>query len=136
MLRFFFFKQKTAYEMRISDWSQTCALPILISFLANVYKKGYVPAGAVNWGDADNNAAFYSHQVVMTFNPSLSIPAGKQGDQKVYPDIVTMEPPAGVDGKATPSLVAVNSVIVPAGSKHVDLAKAFLQIVDESCGDS
>src|SRR3546814_3795784 len=26
---FFFFKQKTAYEMRISDWIQTCALPIL-----------------------------------------------------------------------------------------------------------
>src|SRR3546814_2769910 len=25
---FCFFKQKTAYEMRISDWSQTCALPI------------------------------------------------------------------------------------------------------------
>src|SRR3546814_17435114 len=25
---FFFFKQKTAYEMRISDWSSTCALPI------------------------------------------------------------------------------------------------------------
>src|SRR3546814_450082 len=25
---FFFFKQKTAYEMRISDWIQTCALPI------------------------------------------------------------------------------------------------------------
>src|SRR3546814_8340353 len=24
---FFFFKQKTAYEMRISDWVQTCALP-------------------------------------------------------------------------------------------------------------
>src|SRR3546814_434173 len=24
----FFFKQKTAYEVRISDWSQTCALPI------------------------------------------------------------------------------------------------------------
>src|SRR3546814_7715800 len=26
---FFFFKQKTAYELRISDWSSTCALPIL-----------------------------------------------------------------------------------------------------------
>src|SRR3546814_1339779 len=25
---FFFFKQKRAYEMRISDWSSTCALPI------------------------------------------------------------------------------------------------------------
>src|SRR3546814_9742891 len=29
--RFFFFKQKTAYAMRISDWSQTCALPISAS---------------------------------------------------------------------------------------------------------
>src|SRR3546814_2760722 len=27
-MSFFFFKQKTAYEMRISDWSSTCALPI------------------------------------------------------------------------------------------------------------
>src|SRR3546814_4987472 len=26
----FFFKQKTAYEMLISDWIQTCALPILL----------------------------------------------------------------------------------------------------------
>src|SRR3546814_20449885 len=26
---FFFFKQTTAYEMRISDWSSACALPIL-----------------------------------------------------------------------------------------------------------
>src|SRR3546814_9244657 len=29
---FFFFKQKTAYEMRISDGVQTCALPICIPF--------------------------------------------------------------------------------------------------------
>src|SRR3546814_4983247 len=26
----FFFKQKTAYEMRISDWSSECALPISV----------------------------------------------------------------------------------------------------------
>src|SRR3546814_4072843 len=28
IVNFFFFKQKTAYEMRISDGVQTCALPI------------------------------------------------------------------------------------------------------------
>src|SRR3546814_4312460 len=28
---FFFFKQKTAYEMRISDWSSECALPICVA---------------------------------------------------------------------------------------------------------
>src|SRR3546814_2696620 len=32
VLLFFFFKQKTAYEMRISDWVQTCALPICIQY--------------------------------------------------------------------------------------------------------
>src|SRR3546814_13052381 len=31
---FFFFKQKTAYEMRISDWSSDCALPILVCWLS------------------------------------------------------------------------------------------------------
>src|SRR3546814_17601098 len=33
MLFFFFFKQKTAYEMRISDWIQTCALPVASLFI-------------------------------------------------------------------------------------------------------
>src|SRR3546814_10126428 len=28
ILFLFFFKQKTAYELRISDWSSECALPI------------------------------------------------------------------------------------------------------------
>src|SRR3546814_8848546 len=32
----FLFKQKTAYEMRISDWVQTCALPIYGSDIVGV----------------------------------------------------------------------------------------------------
>src|SRR3546814_9934649 len=39
---FFFFKQKTAYEMRISDWSSTCALPILLGeIIAKVSGQSY-----------------------------------------------------------------------------------------------
>jgi len=30
MCFFFFFKQKTAYEVGTGDWSSTCALPISI----------------------------------------------------------------------------------------------------------
>src|SRR3546814_4353258 len=37
---FFFFKQKTAYEMRVSDWSSTCALPIYASVGFNVAEGG------------------------------------------------------------------------------------------------
>src|SRR3546814_7277604 len=48
---FFFFKQKTAYEMRISDWSSACALPISITtqevFLRSKYKPVCLVAEAV-----------------------------------------------------------------------------------------
>src|SRR3546814_5035005 len=37
---FFFFKQKTAYEMRISDWSSD----VCSSDLANDCERGHVPA--------------------------------------------------------------------------------------------
>src|SRR3546814_2891630 len=46
---FFFYKQKTAYEMRISDWIQTCALPI--------YSSSKVDAGGADayFDNAANN---------------------------------------------------------------------------------
>src|SRR3546814_10507275 len=37
---FFFFKQKTAYEMRISDWSSTCALPICFAVPISAWFRG------------------------------------------------------------------------------------------------
>src|SRR3546814_3305105 len=37
---FFFFKQKTAYEMRISDGVQTCALPISVLAVELVAVRG------------------------------------------------------------------------------------------------
>src|SRR3546814_7423949 len=47
---FFFFKQKTAYEMRISDWSSTCALPIWIeAALGRVVEFGPLPGWRPAW---------------------------------------------------------------------------------------
>src|SRR3546814_9693255 len=38
---FFFFKQKTAYEMRMSDWSSECALPIyMLISVTNINEAG------------------------------------------------------------------------------------------------
>src|SRR3546814_5186897 len=55
----FFFKQKTAYEMRISDWSSD----VCSSDLGQVRRAGVVPAhrvarprGAARAGDADCSA--------------------------------------------------------------------------------
>src|SRR3546814_7573537 len=48
---FFFFNQKTAYEMRISDWIQTCALPICNYrhyMLKEIYEQPAVMGDTIN----------------------------------------------------------------------------------------
>src|SRR3546814_8075816 len=50
VLLFFFVKQKTAYEMRISDWVQTCALPISA-------RPGVGIRGRGGWATRDREAA-------------------------------------------------------------------------------
>src|SRR3546814_980286 len=42
-LRFFFFKQKTAYEMRISDWSSdVCSSDLLIDWVLRAYESSEI----------------------------------------------------------------------------------------------
>jgi multiple sugar transport system substrate-binding protein len=36
------------------------------------YKEGFVPPGAINWNDADDNNAFHSKQIVMDLDGSIS----------------------------------------------------------------
>jgi multiple sugar transport system substrate-binding protein len=92
------------------------------------FKAGYVPPSAINWGDPDNNVAFFSKQIIMTNNASLSIPAAKFDDKQLYEhDIVTREMPNTPAGEPMTSLVAVKVAIVPKAAEHVDLAKDFLK---------
>ena len=91
------------------------------------YKKGFVPPGAVNWGDVDNNNAFYAKQVVMTPNATISI-AVAQADKtdQYYKEIITHGMPLGNDGNPVPGVLAVSPCIIPKGAKNVAGAKALL----------
>jgi multiple sugar transport system substrate-binding protein len=115
-------------QLTIGDPKEREAVIKALTLLTDAYKKGYVPSSAINWGDPDNNAAFFSKQIVMTNNASLSIPVAKKDDKKLYEhDIVTQAMPLAADGKPMTSLVAVKVAIVPKGAQHVDLAKDFLR---------
>src|SRR3546814_7345635 len=52
MVFVFFFKQKTAYEMRISDWSSdVCSSDLFLAWHKILYKKGWIaPAWPVEYG--------------------------------------------------------------------------------------
>src|SRR5947209_17920426 len=65
------------------------ALQALI-YPATAYKEGFVPPGAINWNDADDNNAFHAKQIVMDLDGSLSTEVAIIKNQQDYNDIVTM----------------------------------------------
>ena len=43
-----------------------------LTYPATAYKEGFVPPGAINWNDADDNNAFHAKQVVMDLDGTIS----------------------------------------------------------------
>lgn len=99
-----------------------------LNALTKPYKDGFVPAGAINWGDPDNNSAFYAKQIVMTPNATISIAVAQmEKTEQYYKQIITMPQPNGPDGKPVTSLVSVKLAFIPKAAQHVDAAKDFLK---------
>lgn len=96
--------------------------------LTQPYKDGFVPPGAINWGDPDNNNAFFAKQIVMTPNATISIAVAQMEKTDQYmKEIVTQQLPLGPDGKPVTSMVAVKQAFIPKGAKNVAGAKDFLK---------
>ena len=43
-----------------------------LTYPTTAYKEGFVPPGAINWNDADDNNAFHSKQIVMDLDGTIS----------------------------------------------------------------
>jgi multiple sugar transport system substrate-binding protein len=99
-----------------------------LTALTTPYKDGFVPPGAINWGDPDNNNAFYAKQIVMTPNATISIAVAQMEKTEQYlNEIRTMALPSGPEGRPVTSLVSVKLAFIPKGAKNVDGAKEFLK---------
>src|SRR5437588_8466736 len=102
------------------------ALQALI-YPATAYKEGLVPAGAINWNDADDNNAFHAKQIVMDIERSLSTEVAIIKNQQDYNDIVTMRLPLSTDGMPVPVEQGSLCGLIPKGAKNVEVAKDFLK---------
>jgi multiple sugar transport system substrate-binding protein len=102
------------------------ALKALI-YPTTAYKEGFVPPGAINWNDADDNNAFHAKQIVMDIERSLSTEVAIIKNQQDYNDIVTMRLPLSNDGKAVPVEQGSLCGLIPKGAKNVEVAKEFLK---------
>src|SRR3954462_13556063 len=119
-------------KLNIDDPIVRKAAMTALERLTTPFKKGYVPPSAINWGDVDNNNAFYAKQIVMTPNTTISIAVAQmeKADQ-YYKQIITTGIPDGNDGRPVPSLLGVSPCLIPKGAKNIDGAKdlirAFIQ---------
>ncbi len=113
------------------------AIVATLKWFGDLFTSGYVPPDATNWTDGDNNAGFHSRSIVMTPNPSQSIPAAqffnKEDPQKnnYFNLTATIEWPDGPDGRKATYLSAVKTIVVPRDSKNQTLAKDFIKFLVE-----
>ena len=98
-----------------------------LTYPTTAYKEGFVPPGAINWNDADDNNAFDGKQIVMDLDGSLSTEVAIIKNQPDYNDIVTMGLPLSNDGKAVPSQAGSLCGLIPKGAQNVAVAKDFLK---------
>ena len=104
-----------------------------LAWFAELYNSGYVPPDAINWSDGDNNANFHSKSIVMTPNPSLSIPAHWffNGPESYFYKMATVEWPDNPGGGKASYMVAVKTILMPKDGKNTDLGKEFIKFVLE-----
>jgi multiple sugar transport system substrate-binding protein len=100
-----------------------------LTYPAMAYKDGFVPPGAINWNDADDNNAFHAKQIVMDLDGTISTEVAvlSQGKKDDYDDIVTMGLALSNDGKVVPSHGLNACGLIPKGAKNVAVAKDFLK---------
>jgi multiple sugar transport system substrate-binding protein len=120
----------------VADQPQNRAAIIkTVQWFGELYNSGYVPPDAVNWTDGDNNANFHSKAIVMTPNPSLSIPAHHffNSPDNYFNKMATVEWPDGPDGKKATYMIAVKTIMLPKDgvNKNPELAKEFVDFVLE-----
>src|SRR5205814_9391226 len=116
-------------KLHVDDPKLKEAVVKALSYAPTAYKEGFVPPGAINWNDADDNNAFHAKQIVMDLDGTISTEVAvlSQGKKSDYDDIVTMGLPLNNDGKPVPSKVTNPSSLIPKGAKNVADAKNFLK---------
>src|ERR1700736_4855963 len=98
-----------------------------MTYPTTAYKEGFVPPGAINWNDADDNNAFHGKQIVMDLDGSLSTEVAIIKNQQDYNDIVTFGLALSNDGKSVASQAVPLCGLIPKGAQNVAVAKDFLK---------
>jgi len=114
-------------KLHLDDPTVPEAVLKAMTYPTTAYKEGYVPPGAINWNDADDNNAFHAKQIVMDLDGTISTEVAVKHKEQDYRDIATVGLPLSNDGKPVPSQAPSACGLIPKGAKNVSVAKDFLK---------
>src|SRR5216683_4601913 len=114
-------------RLHLDDHKVREAVTKALTYPTTAYKEGFVPPGAINWNDADDNNAFHAKQIVMDLDGTISTEVAIFNKQQDYNDIVTMGLPLGNDRNPVPSLTTNACGLIPRGANNVAVAKDLLK---------
>ena len=100
-----------------------------LTYPTTAYKEGFVPPGAINWNDADDNNAFHAKQIVMDLDGTLSTEVAvlSQERRRITTTSSRWACALSNDGKPVPSRASSLCGLIPKGAKNVAVAKDFLK---------
>jgi multiple sugar transport system substrate-binding protein len=114
-------------KLHVDDPKVREAVIKALTYPTTAYKEGFVPSGAINWNDSDDNNAFHAKQIVMDLDGTISTEVAIIKDQQEYDDIVVMGLPLSNDSKTVPTQVTNAGGMIPKGAKNIEVAKDFLK---------
>jgi multiple sugar transport system substrate-binding protein len=114
-------------QVHVNDPKIKAAAVQALIYPTTAYKEGFVPPGAINWNDADDNNAFHSKQVVADLDGTISTEVAIMKNKEDYDDILTLGLPNSNDGHPVPSQLTVVNGLIPEGAKNVTVAKEFMK---------
>jgi multiple sugar transport system substrate-binding protein len=96
-----------------------------------IYRKGCTPPDSLRWGMYDNNAQFLAQTIMMTMNPTLSIPNALKGErpEDYYENAVTIDWPEGAYGQPLPIETTPNRAVVFKNGGHIATAEEFVSFL-------
>src|SRR6202171_5765347 len=114
-------------KLQLDDPKVRKAAIEMLTYPTTAYKEGYVPPGAINWNDADDNNAFHAKQIVMDIDGTISTEVAIFKNKEDSDDVVTQGLPLDNNGKPVTAQVTHTGGMIPKGAKNVDVAKDFLK---------
>jgi multiple sugar transport system substrate-binding protein len=120
-------------RVRIDDPEVRAGMVRAMTAYTAIWRKGCTPPESVNWTNIDNNKAFLAQTVVMTANPTLSIPAAlrRARPDDYYQNAATIDWPRAANGEPLVLEGRVDRAVVFKDGGHGAAAEQFVRFLAE-----